>query len=1136
VLRQALLATAGGLALATVAGQAFAQTAPDWSGVVREAQAGTAAWSVERDPQIVIANPNTPTTARDPENITGVGQMIVDEQNGFIGLCTATLINPRTVILAAHCVNAAAPGDYGAATGGKPIGFGFSNDNYAGLIEWIFGDEPHQTSTANAFYNANYVSYHQASLEPEAHSFLYGDVAVASLDTAAGDIPTWSLLFSALPANETTAAGTGYHVGLAGYGNNGTATTGSTGGIDFRRRLAENMLGGLASLDDFEGFLFGFSEGLPQNLYWIDFDDPRRGTGAESIFDFNAWRDNGLPNEGITAEGDSGGPLILDDAFDKPVVIGVLSGGYTRFFNGQPANGYGTASFFQPLFLYWDWIAANNPYHYVSALAGDGDWTDPTHWTTNLDPNYQIVGPDGELVNGLPTAPGAGPDGSDDRFGQMCIQGPAGGGYSDCLDVATGDEIVEMKPIGTGASDSSATVSADGLAAGRGTLGFGDLDPVRVAQAGGSVTTAALPAATLLNGLPGASNFTPDNDDGDRTTATPPRYFDVTLSANGTTTLDSAVTIDRLTIAGAGAGLDITSGGSLTSNIDITQLIGTLNVDGELRTPGDMFMMAGGLSGGGQIYTPYFTNLAGVIAPGGVNTVGTLTFNGNLILSSASALLINLGADGVSDRVDVVATDFDNDAPLDGMADLGGLVAFGVAGGSTPRDGDVYTFLTAEGGITGGFDTVSISAILTPTLTYGANAVTVSIEAGDYADVVTGNPIQSAYAQLLDQNRSNYDELADVFGPMDLMDAASIQATLDGLAPRVETLKGALGTAAMSHMTGFYRDRLATAWSSDMGGSVEVTGRPVEYALASLDPLGGAGMGASPVDGGESATIMVGALPGNMRGYLTTGFMDGRARSMPGTTGGDDEFEGSFFAAGLEAAMNDHLMAGVSLSSTGLSGDTSSLPQSVDGDMWQAAVYAGYQGGNGMVVDGQFGYGRFDTDTLRLANIGGTVYQLKTSDEAETMMGEIGVGMRFVDRGWSATPRASLTATQIDYGTTTETGGGPALTYERDNTTAIEGRLGYRLAGETGGVRPSMSFNYVHAFSDDPTVINANFVGGVGPYALFPLTSQDKDWVEIGLGLDVARDNWRVGVAADATLAREDVENRSIRASVSFRF
>src|SRR6185295_12519083 len=285
------------------------------------------------------------------------------------------------------------------------------------------------------------------SLEPDAAGFLYADIALASLDTPAANVPTWALLFSALPATTITANGTGYHVTIDGYGNNGTGTTGSTGGIDFRRRIAENTLGALASLDEFENFLFGGNSTTnPQNLYWIDFDDPRRGTPQASPFDFNAWRDNAIAHEGITASGDSGGPLILDRTFARSVIIGVLSGGYTRFFNGQPPNGYGTAAFYQPLYLYWDWIAANNPYHYVSALAGNGNWTDPTHWVTNVDPNYQIIGPNGQLVNGIPASPGPG-NTDQPGFGQACFQS---GGLSDCYDVATGTEKIEAKPIGTG--------------------------------------------------------------------------------------------------------------------------------------------------------------------------------------------------------------------------------------------------------------------------------------------------------------------------------------------------------------------------------------------------------------------------------------------------------------------------------------------------------------------------------------------------------------------------------------------------------------------------------------------------------------------------------------------------------------
>lgn len=367
-------------------------------------------------PNILIADPGTPTTARDPVNVNGVGQMIVDLGGGSVSSCTGSLINPRTVLFAAHCVNKRAVEDYGANTGGQAIAWGFEANTRANapgevdeLAVWLNGDAngagKYQTNVAQAFYNSNYVSYNPLSQEPNSNFFLYGDVATSSLDTPAANVPTWALLFSQLPAVPITADGTGYQVTITGYGRNGTGTTGSQP-IDYRRRVAENTLGALASLDEFENFVFGANYTTnPQNLYWIDFDDPLRGTAQASVYDFNAWRDNALPNEGMVSGGDSGGPLILDRTFAKSVVIGVLSGGYPQFYFGQPAFGYGTAAFYQPLYLYWDWVAANNFYHYVGAKAGNGDWNDPDHWVTNLDPAYQVI-VNGQLVNGIPAAPG----------------------------------------------------------------------------------------------------------------------------------------------------------------------------------------------------------------------------------------------------------------------------------------------------------------------------------------------------------------------------------------------------------------------------------------------------------------------------------------------------------------------------------------------------------------------------------------------------------------------------------------------------------------------------------------------------------------------------------------------------------
>ena len=116
--RSTLLVSAAAIAL----GSATSASANDGDfAPVLEAQDGHVAITAP-DPQIVIADPGTPTTARDPVDINGVGQMVADIGGGFIGLCTGSLINPRTVIFAAHCVNDEPATDYGAAPADTSVG------------------------------------------------------------------------------------------------------------------------------------------------------------------------------------------------------------------------------------------------------------------------------------------------------------------------------------------------------------------------------------------------------------------------------------------------------------------------------------------------------------------------------------------------------------------------------------------------------------------------------------------------------------------------------------------------------------------------------------------------------------------------------------------------------------------------------------------------------------------------------------------------------------------------------------------------------------------------------------------------------------------------------------------------------
>ena len=1093
-------------------------------------------------PHIVINNNFTPNDALDPTNITGVGQVITDAGGGSIGTCTGTLINPRTIIFAAHCVNTRAATAYGAASGGVAAGIGFETNTRANapgqvdeLVRWLLGSGANQagrfqTNTAQAFYNFSQVFYDPrsraaSSCTAPTSCFLEADVATAVLDTPARGIPTWALLFSPLPTPGSIdpATGTGYHVNITGYGSTGTGTTGSATSGGFRRRAAENMLGALVSFDTRNSFLFGSPGAVsrPQPLYFLDFDDPARGTPGANPRDFNGFRDNALTREGTTGPGDSGGPLILDRTFSKPVVIGVLSGGST-FFAGQPGGSYGTQSFYQPLFLYWDWIAANNPYRYVTAVAGNRNWEDGTAWVTELDPNYQIIS-NGQLVNGLPTHIGGGVSGNGPEFGEMCFQSPNSSTnpvVNDCENIATGvpRNNVPNQPADTAAPAVFNILGEDGLAM-----------PIETAQATPGYTDTARPAPTIANGLPGATNFTPNNVDGVRTTGQIGRYYDVTLRNAGVITLNSAATIDRFAIQGATSQLTIASNGSLNSLMEIRQNTGTIVNNGTLATPGDYLILSGLLAGNGRVNAPFTTSVLGSIAPGTMGTIGTLTFNGDLILSSGSRLHIDLGENGASDRVVVNAG-----SGATGAANIGGFVNFTPVSGFRIRDNQVFTFLTAQGGITGAFSpSAPFSAILSPRFLYSANAVRVEIEAGLYANVVDrSSPIQTAFAGLLDQNRSQYDRFADLYGELDLQNQATIRSQLEGFAPHAQVAGTLQGIVATDTTSRFIRNRIARSDGDVAGGTIAMYGKPVQLASIAASNL------ATNIqsDVGQGAVIQQGALPDNVAVYLAGGYIDGRGAGLPtATPTGRSNFDGFFIAAGVEAFPDDRSTVGFALTYTDLDGTTAVPTQTASSQTVQGTLYGATLLGR-MKLDAMVSAGVFEVDTRRQVPVGGATFDLAATDRAFAFQSEVGLGVELGSDAFSIVPRASLRSGHIGFTDTVESGGGPALQYELGTFDSFQGRAGLTAALKQGGFRPYLSAHYVHEFEDRPAFFGTNFRGGVAPQALIALPGTDSDWAEVAGGVEFGSERISFSVEAETTIERKDVRNQAYKGTLTVRF
>lgn len=1120
-------------------------------------------------PEITINNNIKPTDARDPVNINGVGQLVVATGGGGIGTCTASLINPRVVLFAAHCVNTRAATAYGAGSGGMGVAIGFETNTLANapgqtdeLSRWLFGDDGgtgrFETNRAQALYNIDQLFWHAASTTPASCTapdtcFLEADVATAVLDAPTRNIPTWAVLFSPLeaPSAIDPATGTGYHVSITGYGRIGTGTTGSATSGDYRRRAAENILGALTSLDARNLFLFG-SVGISnqQLLYWIDFDDPARGTVAANSRDFNGFRDNALPREGLTAPGDSGGPLILDQTFSKSVILGVLSGGST-FYRSQPGGSYGTQSFYQPLFLYWDWIVANNPYRYVTAASGNRNWEDASGWVTTLDPAYNILS-GGALVNAIPTKLGGAKVVTNPQFGELCDQDslnsatPAS--YNKCQDLATGaarnnvpntpSRNEARAPVSTSiVTDPAARDILDvadfasagaGDSASTGTMRDGTVGAIETPMAAPGFRDGPLPDATLANGLPGATNFVPNNVNGVRATGVAGRYFDVSLRNSGTITLNSAVTIDRFTVAAAQSQLTVATGASLNSLIDITHATGIIQSDGLIATGGDYLFTSGLLSGAGRVNAPFLTSVMGNFAPGTLGTIGTLTIGGNVAMSSGSTYAVDLGAGGTSDRLSIVANGTSR-----GVADVGGRVIFTPAGGYTIRANDLFTILTTSGGVSGTFSTSALSAILTPQLVYNTNDVQVRLAVGSYS-VVANTPVQLSYAALLDRNRDGT-KLTALYDFLDLQNAAIIQATLEGWAPRTETLKSAIGTTAVENMNRFFGNRLASMdLVNGFGGSISTMGNP-RQALARLSAgriqSGQREMGYADTEPRASN------LPDTVRLFFATGYLDGSSSAMATAipASGYDSFDGYYIATGVESELGESAGIGLGLSYTDMNGATNGTAQNASGKMFQGTLYGKLHKEGGVALDVQVNAAMFRAETERAAALGPVTYRLHSRDDTSALSSEVGLSKSIQAGALTYAPRVAMRASRIAFRPTNETGGAAALAVDRGQFDSLQGMAGLTLSGGMK-LRPYASAYFVREFESKPASFGANFVGGVGLPAVFALSGTDKNWIETSAGVAFAGRTFEVGLGADTTIGRTDVSSRSYRGTVTFRF
>ncbi|ABC77343.1 autotransporter outer membrane beta-barrel domain-containing protein [Syntrophus aciditrophicus] len=540
------------------------------------------------------------------------------------------------------------------------------------------------------------------------------------------------------------------------------------------------------------------------------------------------------------------------------------------------------------------------------------------------------------------------------------------------------------------------------------------------------------------------------------------------------------------------------AGSTIENNGAFANQPGAVLINDGTFTANTPFTNSGTLSGIGTI-NGNVTN-AGTLAPG--NSIGQMTITGNYTHNAGAAYQVDVNAAGQSDRLVVTGTATLNGGAVDVLAQSGSYL-----------QNTSYTILTAGGGVTGVFGTVTSNlAFLTPSLSYDPSNVYLLLtrNSTNFVDVA-GTPNQRAVASAFDSiSPGATGEMEAVLNSLTSLSADGARSAFDQMGGNVHTALTGVSFSSFNSYMGVLTGR--------MGGGIAD-----RSFLASLPQPMYASRGDVATDAG-----------GNLSGGDEWGIW-ARVYGNVGDRDGNDvtteyDYNMGGLAIGFDRKITNILLLGFSVGLSGGKLDMNDLTESSKINSWHGSLYGSCTKG-AWYMDGILAYGYNRYDTSRDISFGAVDKTADAEYDGHIVGAYMEAGYKLKLNTINITPMASFQASHLTRDDFTEDNAGVlSLDGDSENADSLLGTLGIKVNRDfvvnAATITPEVRIKWLHEFSNDDYMLDTAFAGA--PAAPFTIRGDhpDRDRVAFGVGLNAdMKNNSSLFLAYDANFSGEYTEH-----------